>query len=40
MVAPGGVHHIKLPVSDVHKSLEWHDPDGVDVPTRTLQNRA
>jgi catechol 2,3-dioxygenase-like lactoylglutathione lyase family enzyme len=24
MVALGGFHHVKLPVSDVHKSLEWY----------------
>ncbi|MEV0596070.1 VOC family protein [Nonomuraea cavernae] len=24
MVVLGGFHHVKLPVSDVHKSLEWY----------------
>ncbi|MFF4621697.1 VOC family protein [Nonomuraea jabiensis] len=24
MTALGGFHHVKLPVSDIHKSLEWY----------------
>ncbi|MER5625534.1 VOC family protein [Streptosporangium sp. NPDC002544] len=24
MTVPGGFHHVKLPVSSVHKSLEWY----------------